>query len=87
MKNDMTIQVALKILERHNDWRIGKEIPMLKPELIGQAIDKAIEVLRLSIGEQSEQLSCGRNITTCVFYKDGGKCSNLEYCKDQTNLT
>lgn len=33
---------------------------------------------------QSEQLSCGRNITTCVFYKDGGKCSNFEYCKDQT---
>ena len=34
--------------------------------------------------KQSEQLSCGRNITTCVFYKDGGKCSNLEYCRDQT---
>lgn len=33
---------------------------------------------------QSEQLSCGRNITTCVFYKDGGKCSNPEYCRDQT---
>lgn len=33
---------------------------------------------------QSEQLSCGRNITTCVFYKEGSKCSNLEYCKDQT---
>lgn len=33
---------------------------------------------------RSEQLSCGRNITTCVFYKDGGKCSNLEYCRDQT---
>lgn len=33
---------------------------------------------------RSEQLSCGRNITTCVFYKEGGKCSNLEYCRDQT---
>lgn len=33
---------------------------------------------------RSEQLSCGRNITTCVFYKDGGKCSNPEYCRDQT---
>jgi hypothetical protein len=33
---------------------------------------------------RSEQFSCGRNITTCVFYKNGGKCSNLEYCKDQT---
>ena len=33
---------------------------------------------------QSEQLNCGRNITTCVFYKGAGKCSNLEYCRDQT---
>lgn len=45
----MDKEVALKILERYNDWCRGKEIPMLKPELIGQAIDKAIEALRLSI--------------------------------------
>jgi hypothetical protein len=48
--------------------------------------DEALpHILRLfSVVGQSEQLSCGRNITTCVFYKNGGKCSNLEYCKDQT---
>lgn len=33
---------------------------------------------------RNEKLSCGRNITTCMFYKEGGKCSNLEYCRDQT---
>jgi len=37
-----------------------------------------------SVVGRSEQLSCGRNITTCVFYKDSGKCSNPEYCRDQT---
>lgn len=37
-----------------------------------------------NVSGRSEQLSCGRNITTCLFYKEGGKCSNLEYCRDQT---
>lgn len=37
-----------------------------------------------NVSGRSEQLSCGRNITTCVFYKKGGKCSNPEYCRDQT---
>ena len=39
---------------------------------------------KLDVNRRGEQLSCGRNITTCVFYKDGGKCSSLEYCRDQT---
>lgn len=40
---------ALEILEKHNQWRRGSEIPMENPKLIGIAIDKAIEVLKLSI--------------------------------------
>lgn len=55
MENDITKEVALKILERHNDWRRGKEIPMLKPESIGLAIDKAIEILRQSIINESKK--------------------------------
>lgn len=51
---------------------------LLQTEAISQAL-RIHDVVGLS-----EQLSCGRNITTCMFYKDGGKCSNLEYCKDQT---
>ena len=47
-------------------------------------IDEINQALRIhDVVGQSEQLVCGRNITTCVFYK-GGKCSNLEYCRDQT---
>lgn len=42
------------------------------------------QLLLYNVVGQSEQLSCGRNITTCVFYKEGAKCSNFEYCKDQT---
>lgn len=39
-------------------------------------------ILDVLVG-RSEQLFCGRNITTCVFYKNGGKCSNPEDCRDQ----
>ena len=59
--------------------QIVKIIENNSPELAAE------EILRLlGVVGRSEQLSCGRNITTCVFYKDGGKCSNLEYCRDQT---
>lgn len=51
---------------------------------IGDTIGDIKKVIKCEEVGQSEQLSCGRNITTCVFYKDGGKCSNLEYCRDQT---
>lgn len=47
-----------------------------------KAINQALHIH--DVVGRSEQLSCGRNITTCVFYKEGGKCSNLEYCRDQT---
>lgn len=47
-------------------------------------IDELEQLTTPVVVGRSEQLICGKNITTCVFYKDGGKCSNLEYCKDQT---
>lgn len=48
-------------------------------------IETLNQALRIhDVSGRSEQLSCGRNITTCVFYEEGGKCSNLEYCRDQT---
>ena len=63
---------------------LGKErIEKLPPHQT--ALFDFVEALRIhDVVGQSEQLSCGRNITTCVFYKEGGKCSNLEYCRDQT---
>jgi hypothetical protein len=61
-----------------------KRHPMSSEELQKVLCD-FVEALRIhDVVGQSEQLSCGRNITTCVFYKEGGKCSNLEYCRDQT---
>jgi len=42
----MTKEVALTILEHHNRWRRGEDIPMMKPQMIGQAIDKAVELLK-----------------------------------------
>ncbi len=45
---------------------------------------KAQLLILFNVVGQSEQLGCGRNITTCVFYKDDSKCSNIDYCRDQT---
>lgn len=50
MEINMTIEKALNILERHNLWRRGVDhVEATDPELLGMALDKAIEVLRLSI--------------------------------------
>ena len=46
--------------------------------------EQAEQLRKHAVVGRSEQLSCGRSMTTCVFYKEGGKCSNLEYCRDQT---
>ena len=35
----MTKEEAIDILERHNKWRRGANIPMENPKEIGQAID------------------------------------------------
>lgn len=58
METNMTTEKALDILERHNLWRRGADyIEATDPRLLGMALDKAIEVLRLSIVVgQSEQL-------------------------------
>jgi hypothetical protein len=39
-----------------------------------------------AVSGQSEQLVCGRDIKSCVFY-DKGKCKNNEYCRDQVEQT
>lgn len=36
----------IAFLENYNDWRRGADIPMPEPKEIGQALDKAIEILR-----------------------------------------
>lgn len=40
MEQDINnVQDALKILETHNKWRRGADIPMVRPKTLGEAID------------------------------------------------
>lgn len=38
----MNIQQAITILKLHNQWRRGKEVKMLPPRVIGEAIDTVV---------------------------------------------
>lgn len=40
----MNLTQAIQILKIHNEWRRGAEIEMINPKLVGQAIDKIIEL-------------------------------------------
>jgi hypothetical protein len=40
----MNLTQAIQILKLHNEWRRGAEIDMLSPKMIGEAIDKVIEL-------------------------------------------
>ena len=51
----MTNKEALETLMNHQAWRRGKEIPMLNPEKIGIAIDKAITVLNDKVKSEEKQ--------------------------------
>ena len=41
----MTKQDVINTLTTFNEWRRGSEIEMLKPKLIGEAIDEAVNLL------------------------------------------
>lgn len=42
----MTLNETIQVLERHNKWRRGADIPMEHPKAIGEAIDTAIHLLK-----------------------------------------
>ena len=42
----MNTTEAIKVLTEFNHWRRGADMPQPDPKVIGQAIDKAIEVLQ-----------------------------------------
>ena len=42
----MDIQEAVKLLEQHNKWRRGADIPMANPSELGKAIDMVVETLK-----------------------------------------
>ena len=39
----MTVQEALELLEHHNKWRRGADIPMVSPTSLGEAIDLVVK--------------------------------------------
>lgn len=39
----MDVQDALRLLERHNKWRRGADVPMESPKEIGEAIDLIVK--------------------------------------------
>lgn len=50
----MTIDQAIEILERHNQWRRGADIEQGNPAEIGIAIDIVISVLKQMIAVSEE---------------------------------
>jgi hypothetical protein len=39
----MEIQDAIRLLEHHNKWRRGADIPMVNPTVLGKAIDVVVK--------------------------------------------
>lgn len=48
----MTLIEAIQILETHNKWRRGAEIPMEEPKNIGIAIDVILKEVKKQLKEQ-----------------------------------
>ena len=42
----MDAERAIEVLENHNKWRRGGEIPMQEPKDIGEAVDIAVAVMK-----------------------------------------
>jgi len=39
----MELYDAIKLLEHHNKWRKGADIPMVNPSALGEAIDTVVK--------------------------------------------
>ena len=59
----MTIKQTIRLLEAHNKWRKGADIPMIDPKKLSQAIEIAVKELKL-IAKSKENYcpECGRKI-------------------------
>lgn len=42
----VTAEKAIEYLKRHNEWRMGAEIPMTEPKILGEAIDSVVDALK-----------------------------------------
>lgn len=42
----MEVQEALTLLEKHNRWRRGADVPMLNPAVLGEVIDLIVKTYK-----------------------------------------
>ena len=52
----MEIQDAIRLLEHHNKWRRGADIPMVNPTVLGEAIDEIIKEFKEKMMEKEKFL-------------------------------
>ena len=57
----MDAERAIEVLENHNKWRRGGEIPMQDPQDIGEAVDIAVAVMKARRLPMDEPLT-GRDL-------------------------
>lgn len=71
----MTIDEAIEVLELHNQWRKGAEIPMETPVRIGMAIDLVVcELKNLRIANVSS-MYCGCQQSQCYLMNGSYICA------------
>ena len=71
----MTIDEAIEVLELHNQWRKGAEIPMETPVRIGMAIDLVVRELKnLRIANVSK-MYCGCQQSQCYLMNGSYICA------------
>jgi len=71
----MTIDEAIEVLELHNQWRKGAEIPMETPVRIGMAIDLVVRELKnLRIANVS-RMYCGCQQSQCYLMNGSYICA------------
>lgn len=50
----MDINDAINLLEHHNKWRKGADIPMVLPSALGEAIDTVVKYFRENFGNKGK---------------------------------
>ena len=68
----MTIEEAIEVLELHNQWRKGAEIPMESPVRIGMAIDLVVCMAKEAIAAKQP---------TDIWKQSNEKIQNRTNCR------
>ena len=71
----MTIDEAIEVLELHNQWRKGAEIPMETPVRIGMAIDLVVRELKNLRIANVNSMYCGCQQSQCYLMNGSYICA------------